>query len=399
MDKTCRNDRVGLSTSVGGGAMADILLRGITWDHRRAIDPLIHTLPGFRVSHPGIDVQWTSRPLHGFEFTPVADLARSHDLIILDHPFAGAIAATGCLMPLADPVADGEGGFVGPSLQSYVHSGHLWALPVDAACQVAVSRPDLMAWLGEATPADWGGLLRLGVRARRQGLSLAIPLRGVHSLMSFFTLCANLGRPFGAEGPDAEPLDRATFAQVLDLLRDLLALSPPECLDWNSIALHDQMAGRDDLLFCPAVYGFVTYAEADRAKPLRFHDLPGPNGPQGSTIGGTGLGISAHCAHPGAALAYARYLARPDTQRAFAAHHGQPAHVSAWEDRDIDLRFGGSFGATRRTIEAAWVRPRHNGYLRFQAEAGTLIEACLRGDMAEAALYDALCRDFRASFA
>jgi len=378
--------------------MADIVLRGMTWDHRRAIDPLIHTLPAFRASHPGIDVQWESRPLHGFEFTPVADLARSHDLIILDHPFAGNIVATGCLLPLDDLAAGGEGAFVGPSLQSYVHSGHLWALPVDAACQVAVSRPDLMERLGEAVPGDWAGLLRLGAQARRRGLSLAIALRGVHSLMSLFTLCANLGRPFGADGPAAEPLDRATCAQVLEHLRDLLALSPVECLDWNSIALHDRMAGRDDLVFCPAVYGFVTYAEADRPRPLRFHDLPGPNGAQGSTIGGTGLGISAHCAHPGAALTYARYLALPDTQRAFAAHHGQPAHVSAWEDSTINQRFGGSFAATRRTIEASWVRPRHNNYLRFQAEAGTLIETHLRGDMGEGVLYDALCRDFRASF-
>ncbi len=378
--------------------MADILLRGMTWDHRRAIDPLIHTLPAFRASHPGIDVQWSSRPLHGFEFTPVAELARAHDLIILDHPFAGNIAATGCLMPLDDLVPEGESVFVGPSLQSYVHSGHLWALPVDAACQVAVSRPDLMASLEADAPADWAGLLRLGGRARARGLSLAIPLRGVHSLMSLFTLCANLGRPFGAEGPAAEPLDRATLAEVLDLLRDLLAFAPPECLDWNSIALHDQMAGRDDLVFCPAVYGFVTYAEADRARPLRFHDLPGPNGAQGSTIGGTGLGISVHCPHPEAALAYARYLVQTDTQRAFAAHHGQPAHVSAWEDTAINRRFGDSFAATRRTIEAAWVRPRHNGYLRYQAEAGTLIERHLRGDLTETALYDALCRDFRASF-
>ncbi len=382
--------------------MADTVLRGMTWDHRRATDPLIHTLKAFRTSHPGIDVHWTSRPLHGFEFTPVAELALSHDLIILDHPFVGNIASTGCLLALDDLATGQEGAFVGPSLQSYVHSGSLWALPVDAACQVAVSRPDLMASLGAEVPDDWAGLLRLGARARRQGMSLAIPLRGVHSLMSFFTLCANLGRPFGAEGPASEPVDRDTCALVLDLLRDLLALAPAACLDWNSIALHDQMAQRDDLVFCPAVYGFVTYAEADRARPLRFHDLPGPNGPQGSTIGGTGLGISAHCAHPQAAFAYARYLARSDTQRAFAAHHGQPAHVSAWEDTDIDRRFGGSFGATRRTIEEAWVRPRHNGYLRFQAEAGNLIEAHLRGNLGgnlgDGALHDALCRDFLASF-
>lgn len=375
--------------------MAAIVLRGMTWEHRRAVEPLVGTLDGFRRARPGLDVAWQARPLHGFEFTPVDELARAFDLIILDHPFAGAIAATGCLMPL-DGLADA---FVGPSLPSYVHSGRLWALPVDAACQVAASRPDLMAALGAEAPRTWDEMLALGARARAGGRSLAIGLRGVHALMTVFTLCANLGSPFADRPSDAEPVDRATFAEALDLVRRLLALAPAACLDWNSIALHEAMAERDDLVFCPAVYCYATYAEADRARPLRFHDLPGPTGPRGSTLGGTGLGISAGCPHPEAALAYARYLAQEATQRAFARHHGQPAHAGCWEDAEIDARFGGTFAATRRTIEAAWVRPRFHGYLAFQAEGGELIEAHLRGATSEAALFDALCRAWRSSAA
>ncbi len=340
---------------------------------------------------------WQARPLHGFEFTPVDELARSHDLIILDHPFAGTIAATGCLLPLDDLAPGLAEAFVGPSLRSYFHSDHLWALPVDAACQVAVSRPDLMAAMGAEVPRNWENMLALGERARAGGRYLAIGLRGVHSLMTLFTLCANLGHPFEDRPSDADPVDRATFAEALELMRRLLALAPPACLDWNSIELHEAMAERDDLVFCPAVYCYATYAEGDRARPLRFHDLPGPTGHQGSTIGGTGLGISVHCSHPEAALDYARHLALESTQLAFARHHGQPAHAGCWQDPDIDSRFTGAFAATRRTIEAAWVRPRYHGYLRFQAEGGDMVEAHLRGAMTETALYYALCRSWRSS--
>ena len=377
--------------------MAMITLRGMTWDHRRATEPLLQTLPGFRVAHPGIDVVWDKRALHGFEFTPISDLARSHDLIILDHPFAGTIAATSCLMPLDSLLKGSVASFVGPSLQTYTHSGHIWAVPVDAACQVAVSRPDLMARLGADIPQNWVDLLALGQRARTSGLFLAIGLRGVHSLMTVFTLCANLGHPFGQQPGAGDPVDRATFFAALDLLHGLLAFTAPECLDWNSIELHDAMAARDDLLFCPAVYCYATYAEADQPKPLRFHDLPGPLGPQGSTLGGTGLGVSAHCEHPGAALDYAAYLSRAATQRAFAQHHGQPAHAECWGDPAINARFGNCFQATRRTMEAAWTRPRYPGYLTFQAEAGALIEQHLRGEMTGAALFDHIRRAFEAS--
>ena len=42
-----------------------IALNGITWDHRRAIDPLIETLRAFREERPEVTVHWASRPLSG----------------------------------------------------------------------------------------------------------------------------------------------------------------------------------------------------------------------------------------------------------------------------------------------------------------------------------------------
>ena len=78
------------------------------------------------------------------------------------------------------------------------------------------------------------------------------------------------------------------------------------------------------------------------------------------------------------------------TQRAFAAHHGQPARVECWEDGAIDRRFGGCFSATRATMERAWIRPRHDGYVAFQAKAGPLVENHLKGGIGEADLLDTL---------
>ncbi len=364
----------------------------MTWQHRRAVDPLVGTLPSFRARHPEIEVEWDARPLHGFEFTPIGELARRYDLIILDHPFVGAIAAEGSLLPLdglVDPTT--AAAFVGPSLETYRYGGSLWALPVDAACQVAVYRPDLLADEGAALPATWTGMFALGERSARRGQRLAIALAGVHGLMTFFTLCANLGRPCATD-PRQALVDREVAAEALDAMRRLLALAPHETIGWNSIALHDAMATRDDLVFCPAVYCYAAYAEADMARPLRFADLPGLRtaSPAGSTIGGTGIGISARTQHPEAARAYVRYLMEAETQLAFATHHGQPGRIEAWRDAAIDRRFGGGFGATIRTMEQAWIRPRYAGYLAFQWEGGTLVEAHLRGAIGEQDLIDRL---------
>ncbi len=365
-----------------------VILRGITWEHRRAVDPLINTMAMFEALYPAISVQWSSRSLAGFEFSPVADLARHFDLIILDHPFMGAVAETGCLLALAD-VSDNDHLFVGPSLSTYRMKDGIWALPIDAACQVAVSRPDLVRALGVEIPVDWGGVIEVGKRARRQGQWLAIGLNGVHSLMTFFTLMANLGAPCAIDRA-ISLLDRGTAKIVLDLMRSLLELCPPQALEWNSIALHDAMVANDDLVFCPAVYCYATYAEADQPKMLRFHDLPGPKGHGGSTIGGTGLAVSAITRHPEAAMAYVRFAASAKTQRAFANHHGQPALAAVWDDPILNAKFGGCFSNTRATIEASWVRPRYDGYLTFQEEAGKLVEAHLRGEIGADLLLDTL---------
>ena len=125
--------------------------------------------------------------------------------------------------------------------------------------------------------------------------------------------------------------------------------------------------------------------------------FPDPCGPRGSTIGGTGLGISAHCVNPEAALTYARFAATAATQSAFALHHGQPARIECWKDAEINARFGGCYRDTLRTMEGCWIRPRFAGYLGFQAKAGDLIEHHLRGELNERDLLDRLQRLFEAS--
>ena len=142
-------------------------LKGMTWRHRRAISPLLAATASFQAIHPDIVVTWDARPLHGFEFASVAELARHYDLVVFDHPFVGEIAASGCLMPLDERITLDDGSFVGPSLATYRYADHVWAAPIDAACQVAAFRPDLLARLDAEVPRSFSDGLDLGRRASR----------------------------------------------------------------------------------------------------------------------------------------------------------------------------------------------------------------------------------------
>lgn len=364
--------------------MPQTLIRGMAWRHRRALDPLLAASAVYERTHPQVRITWDARPLHGFEFTPVADLAHTYDLIVLDHPFMGEAARSRCLEPLDDVLpALADDVFIGPSLATYRYGGELWALPIDAACQTAAYRPDLLQSLGHDIPTSMDNVMSLGRRAGAAGMRLGMALAGVHALMTLFTCCAALGRPCDG-GEDAPFADPQIAAESLAIMRDILRHCDPAALDWNSIALHEAMGRRDDLVYCPAVYCYLTYAEADQTRPLRFADLPALRpgaGHSGSTVGGAGLAVSAQSRAGEAASGFMRFLAEAETQRDFLRHHGQPARIEAWTDAQADERFGGTFSAIRRTLELSWIRPRWPGYLSLQAEGGRLVEAHLRGEI------------------
>jgi multiple sugar transport system substrate-binding protein len=369
--------------------MSTVGLKGVTWGHRRATGPIESLSQAFRRDRPDVAIEWTVRSLSDFEHQPITDIADRYDLLIIDHPFCGDIVESGAFVPLDTAIPDylGPGAdrlYVGPSLPSYRYRGHVWAAPVDAATPHAAYRPDILDRLDEQIPESWSEVVAFGQRLRRVGLWLGTPVASPHAFATFASLMANLGRPISME-PDGEfYCDALTMGTALDALDELLALTPPESLSWNAIAIHEAMVARSDIVFTPSVYGYATYAEADVRAPLRFADFCGLAAPytNGSMLGGTGLGVSAVSQHREAAVDFVRFCQTREAQdRIIPEHHGQPARVTSWEDPANDARFGGYYSSVHKSIEGAWIRPRRSGYIYFQSEAGRLIEAYCRRDL------------------
>lgn len=354
-------------------------LRGLNWGHRRATGPLAAVAERVAAEIDGLRIDWRVQPLSGFEHGLSAAVVDAHDLVVFDHPFCGAILRDGLLQPL-DEVAIGldDADFVGRSLDSYRYGGRLWAVPIDGATQVALARPDLLPD-DAPLPERWDEVLALGESARRKGKKLGLALASPHGALVAMALCANRSAPWSAD-PWSTPFDRAVMVDVLGSLRALLPCLPEACRDWNAIDLHEAMVASDDIVYAPLAYGYGTYGEADMRRRLAFGPFPGPNGPAGAVLGGTGLGITRSCRDLPRAKALASLFARADIQRAFAASHGQPAHVAAWHDAEIDHRFGGFFAATRKTTERSWLRPRFFGWIPIQAACGDIVAAFARGD-------------------
>ena len=339
-------------------------VRGLTWDHPRGHDALAAAA---RLATE-LDIRWDTQSLEGFESAPIAELARTYDLIVLDHPHLGEAVAADCLVPVsdllgADAVAEIAARTAGRSAASYVYAGAAYALPLDAATQVQVQQPALIG--DRPAPATWPEVLELAA-----GHPIALSLAGPHALLTFFSICAGLGeRPLAATAEAPVPEQRGLAA--LAFMQQLAERSVASLHDANPIRLLEAMARERAAAYCPLVYGYVNYATAgDGREALRFADAPS----LGSVLGGTGIALTRRCPLAPALAEHLAWLLDPGVQTTFVGgHEGQPSARRAWTDPALDARSGGFYSGTLGTIEAAWVRPRFPGYIEFQSRGSELI--------------------------
>lgn len=366
--------------------------RGLTWDHPRGY----RALEAASARADGL-IAWERQPLEGFETHPIADLCARYDLVVLDHPHVGEAVTAGCLRPLeslfgADEIAAFGRDSIGPCLTSYRYAGQHWALPLDAATQVMAYRGDRI----DAAPTTWDGVTTLPDR-----VPVALSLAGPHAALSLWSIAAALDAAPAAPDPE-RLLDPAIGAAALDLMARLAARTPAAVRALNPIGLLEAMASGDAVALCPLVYGYVTYAAPTdpRVMPLRFADAPTivASGRPGSTLGGTGIGLSTRAEVTPALLDHLRWLMSREAQGTFIPDHsGQPSRRDAWHDPRVNAAWGDFYTATARTLDQAYVRPRHNGAIAFQTAAAALIRDGLATRRPHRALLDALQAAYAAS--
>lgn len=367
--------------------MATKKLKGITWGHSRGITPLLAAAQRFSELHPDVELTWDRRSLQHFADFPIEKLTSHYDLLIIDHPWVGCAAATSCVLPLdehlpASYLLNQQQYSVGPSYESYVYGNHLWALPIDAATPVASYRADLFALHGARVPQTWSEVLALA----RNG-KVAVPAIPIDLLMNFYMFCLAHGKaPFQNH---QEVIDEATGIQALETMRELYALVDPCFFSKNPIGVAEAMTTTNSYWYCPFAYGYSNYARTGySAHLLSYTDLVTFTSGKRlrSTVGGTGLAVSASTSHPEEALAFAQMVASPVCQSTlYVEHGGQPGHLLAWNSNMANLLTHNYFRQVLPAMERGYVRPRYNGYLHFQDAAGDPVQHFLQhgGDPGE----------------
>jgi multiple sugar transport system substrate-binding protein len=358
--------------------MATTILKGITWGHSRGITPLLAASQRYNELYPAVEIHWSKRTLQEFADSPIEKLTKDYDLLIIDHPWVGCAAATNCVLPLnkylpEEYLAEQAENDVGFSHASYNFDNNQWALAIDAATPAASYRKDLLDKNNIKVPKTWDDVIALAKLGK-----VALPAIPIDMLMNFYSFCiANGNIPFAN---DYEVIDEQTGVQAIEMMKTLYSLIDKKMFACNPIAIAELMSSSDDYWYCPFAYCYSNYTRKGYAKNvLHYADVVSfKENKLRTTIGGTGLAVSAFSNNKNIAIDFASMVVSASFQKTmYVQHGGQPGHRKAWLDADANKLTNNFFKNILPTMDNGFVRPRYNGYLHFQDNAGEPLHKCI----------------------
>ena len=374
-----------------------IKLKGITWDHARGYDPLIAASELY-FKEKGIQVEWQKRSLTNFGDQSLEELSKQFDLIIMDHPHVGVVEASNCLLPLNDLVDLSilnalKISSAGPSYESYYYHGKQWALPIDAAMQCASYRADLMH--NESLPTSWEEVFDLAKTLAAKKLYIGMALCPTDCLCSFLSLTAQMGSPI--QENNKLLVEPSIGLKALTMLRSMRDTFHPKALDWNPIALYDYMSQENDIAYSPLVFCYTNYSRTGfRKNILKYHTAPEINN---AVLGGAGIALTSSCSNVHEAANYAAWICSDDVQSTIYVNaQGQPGNKMAWENKQANAITNNFFASTMPSLTNAYVRPRYQGWPKFQTFLGETIHAYLLHDTAPELVLEKLQAAYTASY-
>lgn len=369
-----------------------IVLRGVTWGHTRGVLPVVGACAAWSDrTADRVIVNWDVRSLWDFGEGDLAAIAERYDLMVIDHPLVGDAVAQGLLVDLAEDgrsAAESAADSIGNSQKTFCADGSVWALAVDAACQVAAWREDLFDDVGAAVPRTLAEVHELPT-----ALPIALAAAPVDLWCIWLGLCLGAGEE-PLRGPQVA-VSRDVAVTAYAELERLIRRVGSHWLGRNPIQVLRLMSSCDVAAYVPFVFGYSNYARPGFSRySLRFGSSPAfsQNTPR-TTLGGAGVAVSGRSRRRDDATGVARWLASGECQAGpYLDAGGQPARLSAWRSPRAKVLAGTYFADTELAVERAFHRPTTVGMRRFQTLAGDRLLAALAENERPATVMDDIDR-------
>lgn len=360
------------------------ILKGITWENKRGYEPLVKGAEIWMKQHPDVQVVWDQLPWYQFEekiLNGLSNGTNEYDLIMFDHPWTGKFEAEGWLKDLTELydqtyMNDINKRTVDPSFESYALNGQ-WALPLDAACHVALYRDDVLQ--KNELPKTWDDVLiwSKDYFKLHNEAGLVMCVEGVLGSCLFLSMMAGLGYPpyIDETSPTA---NRIAAEKVLENVKQLLEYTPKGSSHWGPWDIYQKMAQNEGGVYSPSLFGYVNYFDVKpNGKNLSFSTVPSfENNKTGKPIlGGVGIGIAHNTKNLSDAKDLVEFYASDWVQKdIFIPNFGQPAANVVWNDEQINSKYNNMYKEMNKNMNNAYIRPRYSSFHALELFNGETLQ-------------------------
>ncbi|MEO0564638.1 MAG: carbohydrate ABC transporter substrate-binding protein, partial [Chloroflexota bacterium] len=154
------------------------------------------------------------------------------------------------------------------------------------------------------------------------------------------------------------------------------------------------MSSANDVVYCPLTFCYTNYGRMGQYEHLlTFTGIPGI---RGSILGGTGFAVSSFSEHKQKAVEFGAWVCSASVQSGlYVQSMGQPGNITAWHNDQANALTNTFFRNTLPTLEQAYIRPQHHGFVPFQEEAGIKIHKFLRERTDAGECFDHLAQSYK----
>lgn len=336
------------------------------------------------------------------------------DVVSINMPWVGEFAEAGLIRPLDDLIRRGNIQALDfhPSVWATgAWNGRQYGIPIYCTAEALLARRDLFEETGLAYPKRFAEVLEAGRELHRPakgiyGISWN-GARGMPIASTFMFLMGCCGRPIiGATGradsfsplpgsavAESVNIDTACGETVLDYMRSLIEISPPDVLkaDWNA-ALKVFLTGQASMSYCWTMRAARCEYDLHSSVKRKVEYLPqpaGPNGQQVTPLGGFLLTLPSTLSDERAASAFEaiEWMASREAMKEHVKN-GYPVSPRFSVSADPEaaatspiVRFVDRLA--RRNMLHSWQRPPIPAYRAIEETIGEHVHRALTGEISD----------------
>lgn len=341
----CGGGDSGSETSASPANPSDVSGTVVFWDTSDSTNeaPTFKDLiKKFEAQYPNVKVDYQNVPFSEAQnkFKTAAQADNAPDVLRAEVAWTPEFASLGYLLPLTGTALDTPDSYLPTPWSSNIYEDVQYGVPQVTDAPGLLYNKDLLQKAGVEVPKTWDDIKAAAPKLKAEGVdTLYSATGGYFTLPYIYSYGGNTVDPAAQKILINDPESVAGFQQALDLIDDGAAVKP----DPND-AYNQQMAMFKEGKVAMIINGPWSVADIETGKAFKDNTdnlgvattPAGPDGSQGSPVGGHNYVVSAGTKNEAASIAFIQYMNSPESQATVSKELGLlPTQKAAYDLPDV----------------------------------------------------------------